>query len=153
MRKLVAVVLFVAALMASALLVHGPARADWANTRWNMSRAEVQALYPDAAPVPEGDLLRSAPTEFAGVHGSSAKFVFDTDGLRVVVLPTNASFDELRTALTARYGASVSEWGTRGDLYMLFFKVAGTGEDIWIGEVAGRYTVSWGRPRRAESTP
>lgn len=104
---------FVIALLA----VHGwtaPAKADWQNTAWGMTRDEVRASVTGAhlAKNSQGETDLIAPYETAGIQ-FKASFGFEEDGLTSVILEpvTSNSGDcnSLLGTLRSVYGPEQSE--------------------------------------------
>jgi hypothetical protein len=96
------------ATVAAMLLGTVPARADWLNTHWRMTLAEVKALYPDAAPADPffpPALSVKAPVDFL-YHAFDLRLLVYQDALIGVRLSLRGEKGcaNLVEALTRQYG-------------------------------------------------
>lgn len=98
--------------IAAALLlgVAAPARADWQNTHWRMTLAEVKALYPDIEATDKffpPALTAKTPVRFLG-HSFTATFLVYQDaliGVRLTLLNEKGCAD-LAARLTEAHGGA-----------------------------------------------
>lgn len=142
-----------AAAFAAALLSVTPAAAHWDKTRWGMTPAQVGLLYPKARPgTPSSN--QSAVLELPGPFGwightwTKVRFNFNGDkGLTVVAMNTDASFEDLRAILTARYGNPTDDTGP-GPLRLVYYTDPVTRDQVWITHMESVRGVSWSPPEK-----
>lgn len=108
----------------------------WGTTRWTMSRAQVQALYPAARANDRGQLVLEGPIAWLGRNWQAVGFNFDRDyGLEGVILW--ADTEELAAvdaAVRAVYGAPRRVDGELkpGGGYFATWPVPATGEELVV---------------------
>lgn len=103
--------------LAALLVAASTALANWQNTKWGMSQAEVLALYPNAMVMPpsRGDpedqtnLMTSYST---GDFSFYLRFVFRHGGLAKVMLDSRGSTDcrAIRIGLERKYGREAAKY-------------------------------------------
>jgi len=137
-------------ILGAALAAPGTARANWENTRWGMTPAQVKALYPAAVEAPASEdrrypmLQLNQPVKVNFITWSKVVFLFERGGglTSVMLYPAETAADirddQIGFYLMMNFGPAVEMTGTEHQenlnlaTYRAGYLDSKSGDEVWF---------------------